>query len=457
MAFLDRHLGDWTDQIPTGDRLYGFVAAGIIVAAVLGNVLFVGFSIVPQWRTRNQLASEVARAHHQLEVQREEKSADRLEEQLVAARDQLEQAASVFFSESEAADVLGRLYRYADERGVEIVTLEGSPDPKSEENSVYDVRTFRLQAVGTVPALVDFVSHIREAASKTFQVDNVNIAEGEHGHSLTLGFALYTSSYSSGAAAEPAPDTSPTATSKSVTELTSALEAAWNSHDWQEAIELVQQIAAIDPHHGQLQEKLYAAYVNYGYELLETGDTSRAATQFDLALGIRPDGEEALAGLQQVAPVPTPTLTAEGRLTQRLGAAWAEANWEEVIDLLKQLKELNPADDGLTEKLYAAYVNHGYALAAERRFEEAKEALTRALTIRPEGGEAAAGLERLAGGSVPQMPTLEPEYLTHVVEEGENLFRISLQYSTTVEAIMAANALAERQVYVGQQLKIPAP
>ena len=46
--------------------------------------------------------------------------------------------------------------------------------------------------------------------------------------------------------------------------------------------------------------------------------------------------------------------------------------------------------------------------------------------------------------------------VTHVVQPGENLFRIALKYGTTVEAIAATNGIVNPNVvYVGQQLTIP--
>ncbi len=52
----------------------------------------------------------------------------------------------------------------------------------------------------------------------------------------------------------------------------------------------------------------------------------------------------------------------------------------------------------------------------------------------------------------------EDEPVVHVVQPGENLFRISLHYDTTVEAIMAANGLTDpTKIYVGQELVIPDP
>jgi LysM repeat protein len=43
----------------------------------------------------------------------------------------------------------------------------------------------------------------------------------------------------------------------------------------------------------------------------------------------------------------------------------------------------------------------------------------------------------------------------HVVQAGENLFRIALHYGTTVAAIQAANGLADTNIYAGQRLVIP--
>ncbi len=45
--------------------------------------------------------------------------------------------------------------------------------------------------------------------------------------------------------------------------------------------------------------------------------------------------------------------------------------------------------------------------------------------------------------------------IVHVVQPGENLFRIALRYGTTVDAIMAANGLPNHTIYVGQRLVIP--
>jgi len=48
--------------------------------------------------------------------------------------------------------------------------------------------------------------------------------------------------------------------------------------------------------------------------------------------------------------------------------------------------------------------------------------------------------------------------VTHVVQRGENLFRIAMRYGTTVEAIASANGIANPAlIYVGQTLVISPP
>ena len=62
--------------------------------------------------------------------------------------------------------------------------------------------------------------------------------------------------------------------------------------------------------------------------------------------------------------------------------------------------------------------------------------------------------EPTAGPTDTPMPAGE---VTHVVQPGENLFRIALRYNTTVEAIAQANGIANAsQIYVGQELTVPA-
>lgn len=51
--------------------------------------------------------------------------------------------------------------------------------------------------------------------------------------------------------------------------------------------------------------------------------------------------------------------------------------------------------------------------------------------------------------------TVHAQSRTHVVQPGENLFRIGLRYGVTVEALMRLNGLTSIYIYVGQTLLIP--
>ena len=192
--------------------------------------------------------------------------------------------------------------------------------------------------------------------------------------------------------------------------LAEGLHEPWAAEDWKQVIELIEQILAIKPNYDDMAEKLYAARVNYGLQLIEQGNPDQAVVQFNRALEIKPDGAEAQAGLEQAR-----TLTV-GQLEQSLHESWAAEDWEEVIGLIEQILAVSPGNADMMEKLYAAHVNYGRQLAEEGRLEQAKAEFSRALDVKPGGGEAAAELSALAGETpIPQAPTatLPP---SHAVE-----------------------------------------
>jgi tetratricopeptide (TPR) repeat protein len=94
-------------------------------------------------------------------------------------------------------------------------------------------------------------------------------------------------------------------------ELAPRLHDPWAAEDWEEVISLIEQMRAINPDYDDVTEKLYAAQVNYGYQLIQQGRLEEAKERFSLALAIKPDGAEAMSGLQQLAgeaaPLPSPT------------------------------------------------------------------------------------------------------------------------------------------------------
>ena len=68
---------------------------------------------------------------------------------------------------------------------------------------------------------------------------------------------------------------------------------------------------------------------------------------------------------------------------------------------------------------------------------------------------AAALLLALPAWAAPPRTVVGQTQAVHVVQPGENLFRIALRYGTTVDAIVTANGLTDRIIFEGQRLLIP--
>ena len=96
--------------------------------------------------------------------------------------------------------------------------------------------------------------------------------------------------------------------------LAQSLHEPWAAKDWEEVIRIVQQILSINPDYDDMNEKLYAAHVNYGHQLAAEGSLEEAKQKFMRALDVKPNGVEAIAELRVLAgetPVPSATLTPE--------------------------------------------------------------------------------------------------------------------------------------------------
>ncbi len=460
------------DNIQVADRL-SLLALVVIIVLLLANVLVAWRFILPAWRDKSELSSQLTALQAELEekLKAQEASPDELRKQVEAAQAKLDDVAGAFFTDSQAAEALNKLYQYALESEVEIASLETQP-VSGEEKGSYDVGEFRLQAEGTLPHLMDFVSRIEEAVFESFVISDVSITGSEEQHTLYMDVALYTSPLSSGATVKPTPGV--TVVPEDLAQMEEMLTTAWDSADWGLAISLVEQILALEPDYADATEKLYSAHVNYGDQFLREGDPDGAKMQFNNALEIKPDGLEAQAGLQRAetwVPTPTtapptpatpsPTRSTEDQLAESLHEPWAAEEWETVIGLIGQILAINPGYDDMTEKLYAAHVNYGQQLVAEGKLEEAKLEFTRALDVNPDGGEAMWELQALAGeGTAPSAtstptPLSQSQYIIHVVQPGEWLYQIARDYGTTAQAIMVANGLTSSTIYPGQQLRIP--
>jgi len=240
-------------KLLTGPGRYALIAIALIVLLLVGYFLFIQLSITPRMRARDNLVSSLAAARKEMqevEAAREQRPAQ-IGVQVATMQAVLTDSLRVFLSEPQAADVMDGLYQYARESGIEILDLQALPtpqvppqpqpleppptplpplpaesptqagksakmaptatpgpvaqptspplpSPQVDARQVYETRSFRLQARGEMPKLLDFVSRIKEASRLSCSLSNITIAEAEGYSLLTMDITLYTSPYAGG-------------------------------------------------------------------------------------------------------------------------------------------------------------------------------------------------------------------------------------------------------------------
>jgi len=86
-------------------------------------------------------------------------------------------------------------------------------------------------------------------------------------------------------------------------------------------------------------------------------------------------------------PWPTPTPTKEqlmAPLWSKLDLAWEDQAWSYAIELLEQIREIDPANADAEEKLFAAHFNFATQFVKDGQLEEAIAHFDQALLLRPE-------------------------------------------------------------------------
>jgi len=391
-------LEDLQNEMPDRNRILYILALTVIGAALLGDLALVGVSIVPNWRSwqevndqSQQVRAEMERAQNR----RDARTPEDVQALIDVAEEELARRAGLFLSEARAAEVLNRLYHYAGESGTRIVSLESQPVPIEGDEVVvsplYEIRRFHLVVRGTVPDLLVFVGLLEEVGEPGLVVSDVVIGSDEEMARLEMNASMVVSSY-----AEPDdPEVIEGADMQAV------LLEAWESQGWQQVIDVLSELLETDPDNEAAQAQLHTAYVNYGEQLLQEGKPGLAGAQFELALQIEPDSAEALSGLAQADPSLSSSGRAKEGLIARLDAAWAADDWAEAIWVLEKLRTAEPASGRWTDKLYRAYINYGYELSDTGALTDAKEVFSAALEIKPDGAEAAEGLRLLAEQPAP--------------------------------------------------------
>jgi LysM repeat protein len=433
-------------------QLMAILGLGALLSLVLGYFFFVSSTLLPALQAHKEADAALTAAEKELLAALRARDEEMLHRQLALAQARLDQAAAAFLTESQAAWIMDLIYQDAYQSGVDIIDLQSQTQDAQGDKRVYNARTFVFQGQAWYPNLVDFVRRVHEDVTTTTVLSGVEILRDAEQYLLSLEITLYSLPFTVTAGGD-----ATSAGAQELERLNAALDEAWVSGDWARAIALTNRLLALGPESSATMDKLYSAYVNYGYELLNEGKTAAAATQFESALRINPQGEEALKGVSATSATAIPSLTFEEQLTHSLDTAWSQENWPLVIQVIQEILARDPGNGEMTGKLYAAYVNYGYQLAGRDQLAEAREAFVHATEINPQGQEAADGLRALSEGSLPGAePTAAPASTIYTVQPGDTLSSIAQEFGTSVETIMAANGLSDENIRVGQTLQIPA-
>ncbi|MBI3942706.1 MAG: LysM peptidoglycan-binding domain-containing protein [Chloroflexi bacterium] len=481
MAMLDR-LTIWVSK---QDRTYLIVMAVLVVLLIA--ILVLGFITVKDWNNQKDLQGQVSQAQATLTAARAAQQVDiqALQNQVATAQAQLNATRNLFPNEKAVAEALQKIPTIGSELGLSVTPLTVQPAPTplpGTSPQAVITGTYKLQASGPQKQYPVFLQRIQQETVGSLTVSNVNITQGP-GPDSTLTADIQVNYVREAQSAGAIPTLAPIPTI-SIEPLIQQANAALQTANYEQAINLLQQALILQPQRGDIQAQLLKTRREYASKLLVSGQLAQAAAQYQEILKQAPGDPEAVNGLRQAEAAqanPTPTLgpTATPARDQAINAAFAAGQWNQVITMTLSLQSQGYNTPDMIQKLYIAYVRLGDQYLNQGIPADAKKQYQAALSINPGGAEAVAGLQRLAviAGVTPAVPplssiptatprpqptpgppTLAPDAITsdrYTVRTGDTLFTIARRAGVSVQQLMQANNISGYTVYIGQVLIIP--
>ncbi len=181
------------------DNLYAMLAVILIVVIGAGYVIFYSSTIAPGLANRHRLIALLADARKSLVDTRavSEQSPATLQARWASAQATLTAASSLLLSPAQTSQITDALYQYASASHVSITDLQMQPMTNPSDKNVLSITTARLQVQGDSHQLADFVSRIKEAATKGFVINNLSITADKAASRLTMDVTLYTALFPS--------------------------------------------------------------------------------------------------------------------------------------------------------------------------------------------------------------------------------------------------------------------
>lgn len=182
-------------RLPTGDRLYSLLGISAIAVVVVGYAVITASSLLPGVRAWEEASARVESAQKALAEARsaQTRAPDLLRQKVATAEARRLEIAAMFASEQLASEMPTRLYQYAGESGVEIVSLQAQPPQSGGDKALYSIRSFDVQALGPLRGLAGLVARVGET-SQGIVISNLSISKKDEArHSLAMTITLYTS------------------------------------------------------------------------------------------------------------------------------------------------------------------------------------------------------------------------------------------------------------------------
>jgi len=269
---------------------------GLLVVAIVAATL-VGVRLANNWLGATHTEAALADVQESIDriLSLQTANPEAIRHHLAETNREIAALLQGFPTEAEAADQASRLYEYAMETGVQLVSLEPLRSTIEEEIlTAYTVQRYTVVAQGGMPELLRFVSRLGSLPLPTLRVTNVSIQFTDGGRA-DIDLVLYASD----AALEERGTLA--VGSPSVRELEQLAQAARYQQSWSAVVNYTRRILELEPAHVEASLWAYEAQIRWGNELETAGDLDSASERYEAARQIRPEGQEAVEGLERLA------------------------------------------------------------------------------------------------------------------------------------------------------------
>ena len=216
---------------------------------------------------------------------------DLLQQELRVAQQRFAQASGLLPGVDMEIAILQRINQAVELSGVELSSLQQQGEPVHEGALVGS--EYAISVTGDLDRVTDFAIRLEEEAfpAAYFGDDTILNMTADDQYVFAGTLTVYGSTLSTGSLINENFSKPPVEAS----EFRKEAEQALQFNDYELALSLLLQFAALEPSSPEVDPLLYNAYVEYGNQMLAQGNNALAKEQCESAQQIDPDGSEAIA------------------------------------------------------------------------------------------------------------------------------------------------------------------